>query len=42
VVLAAGWLIVRSRPGHAERYRRFLAEMNRPVAEKAETTAPAS
>jgi D-serine/D-alanine/glycine transporter len=42
VVLAAGWLIVRSRPGHAERYRCFLAEMNHPVGEKAETTAPAS
>jgi D-serine/D-alanine/glycine transporter len=42
VVLAAGWLIVRSRPGHAERYRRFLAEMNCPVGEQAATTAPAS
>ncbi|WP_445160169.1 amino acid permease [Mycobacterium sp. Dal123C01] len=42
VVLAAGWLIVRSRPGHAERYRRFLAEMKHPVGEKAATTAPAS
>jgi D-serine/D-alanine/glycine transporter len=42
VVLAAGWLIVRRRPSHAERYRRFLAEMNHPVGEKAETTAPAS
>ncbi len=42
VVLAAGWLIVRRRPGHAERYRRFLAEMNQPVGQTAETTAPAS
>jgi D-serine/D-alanine/glycine transporter len=28
VVLAAGWLLVRRRPGHAERYRQFLAAMN--------------
>ncbi|OBG32818.1 D-serine/D-alanine/glycine transporter [Mycobacterium alsense] len=27
VVLAAGWLAVRRRPGRAERYRRFKAEM---------------
>jgi D-serine/D-alanine/glycine transporter len=42
VVLAAGWLIVRSRPGHAERYCRFLAEMKHPVGEEAAATAPAS
>jgi D-serine/D-alanine/glycine transporter len=29
VALAAGWLIVRRRPGRAERYRRFRTEMNR-------------
>jgi D-serine/D-alanine/glycine transporter len=28
VVLATGWLIVRRRPGRAERYRLFQAEMN--------------
>ncbi|OBA78254.1 D-serine/D-alanine/glycine transporter [Mycobacterium sp. 1164966.3] len=28
VVLAAGWLIVRRRPGRAEQYRLFQAEMN--------------
>lgn len=28
VVLAAGWLLVRRRPGRAERYRQFKAEMN--------------
>jgi D-serine/D-alanine/glycine transporter len=32
-VLAAGWLIVRRRPGRAEQYRLFQAEMNEPVAE---------
>jgi D-serine/D-alanine/glycine transporter len=32
-VLAAGWLIVRRRPGRAERYRRFQAEMGRPFGE---------
>ena len=42
VILAAGWLIVRRRPGHAERYRRFLTEMSHPVGERAATTAPAS
>ena len=31
VVLAAGWLIVRHRPGRAEQYRLFQAEMNQPV-----------
>jgi D-serine/D-alanine/glycine transporter len=31
VLLAAGWLIVRRRPGRAERYRQFLAAMNRPA-----------
>jgi D-serine/D-alanine/glycine transporter len=38
VVLAAGWLIVRRRPGHSERYHRFRAEMNHAVEEDAETT----
>jgi D-serine/D-alanine/glycine transporter len=42
VALAVGWLIVRRRPGRAERYRRFQAEMSHPIDEKAETTAPAS
>jgi D-serine/D-alanine/glycine transporter len=42
VVLAAGWLIVRRRPGHSERYRRFRAEMNHAVAEDAETAPVAS
>jgi D-serine/D-alanine/glycine transporter len=42
VVLAVGWLAVRRRPGHAECYRRFKAEMNHPIDENAETTAPAS
>jgi D-serine/D-alanine/glycine transporter len=42
VVLAVGWLIVRRRPGRAERYRRFQAEMNHPIDKKAETTAPAA
>jgi D-serine/D-alanine/glycine transporter len=28
VLLAAGWLVVRRRPGRAERYRRFKAEMS--------------
>jgi D-serine/D-alanine/glycine transporter len=41
VALAAGWLIVRRRPGHGERYRRFRAEMNHAVEEDAETTAVA-
>jgi D-serine/D-alanine/glycine transporter len=31
IVLATGWLIVRHRPGRAEQYRLFQAEMNRPV-----------
>lgn len=31
VVLAAGWLVVRRRPGHAEQYRLFQAEMNQPA-----------
>jgi D-serine/D-alanine/glycine transporter len=30
-VLAAGWFFVRRRPGHAEQYRMFQAEMNRPI-----------
>jgi D-serine/D-alanine/glycine transporter len=42
VVLATGWLIVRRRPGRAERYRQFQAEMNHPVEENAETTPPAA
>jgi D-serine/D-alanine/glycine transporter len=42
VVLAAGWLIVRRRPGRAERYRQFQAEMNHPIEENAETTAAPS
>ena len=42
VVLAAGWLIVRRRPGRAERYRQFQAEMNHVVAEGAAATAPAA
>jgi D-serine/D-alanine/glycine transporter len=40
-ILAAGWLIVRRRPGRAERYRQFQAEMNHPVGEGAEAKAPA-
>jgi D-serine/D-alanine/glycine transporter len=31
LVLAAGWLVVRRRPGRAETYRRFQAEMDKPV-----------
>jgi D-serine/D-alanine/glycine transporter len=31
VVLAVGWLLVRRRPGNAERYRLFRAEMSHPV-----------
>ncbi len=42
VVLGAGWLVVRRRPGRAERYRQFQAEMNRPIGEDAETAAPAA
>ena len=42
VVLAAGWLIVRRRPGRADRYRQFQAEMNHPVDQGTETAAPAS
>ncbi|GBG39091.1 amino acid permease [Mycobacterium montefiorense] len=42
VVLGVGWLIVRRRPNHAERYRQFLTEMNHAVGERAGTTAPAS
>jgi D-serine/D-alanine/glycine transporter len=42
VVLAVGWLIVRHRPGRAERYRQFQAEIHRPIDEKTEATAPAS
>ena len=39
VLLAAGWLIVRRRPGRTERYRQFLTEMNHPVDDRAATTA---
>jgi D-serine/D-alanine/glycine transporter len=42
IVLALGWLIVRRRPGRAERYRRFQAEMNHAIEATAETTAPAA
>ena len=42
LVLAAGWLIVRRRPGRAERYREFKAEMNQPIDKNVETTAPAA
>jgi D-serine/D-alanine/glycine transporter len=35
VLLAAGWLVVRRHPGRADRYRRFQAEMNRPIDESA-------
>jgi len=40
LVLAAGWLIVRRRPGRAEKYREFKAEMNQPL--NVETAAPAA
>jgi D-serine/D-alanine/glycine transporter len=36
LVLGAGWLVVRRRPGRAETYRRFQAEMNNPVGGNAE------
>ncbi|HWF27707.1 MAG TPA: amino acid permease, partial [Mycobacterium sp.] len=42
VVLAAGWLIVRRRPGRADRYWEFKAAMNQPIDENVETTAPAA
>ncbi|HEY2504730.1 MAG TPA: amino acid permease [Mycobacterium sp.] len=42
LVLAVGWLIVRRRSGRAERYRQFRAEMNQPIDENVETTAPAA
>jgi D-serine/D-alanine/glycine transporter len=42
LVLAAGWLIVRRRPGRAERYREFKAEMNQPIDENVDTAAPAA
>ena len=42
VVLAAGWLGVRRRPGRAERYRRFKAQMNQPGEGNTESTAPAA
>jgi D-serine/D-alanine/glycine transporter len=42
VILAAGWLFVRRRPGCAEQYRRFQAEINLAVDENADTSTPAS
>jgi D-serine/D-alanine/glycine transporter len=39
LVLAAGWLVVRRRPGRAERYRRFQAEMKHPIGDNAEPAA---
>lgn len=33
-ILAAGWQVVRRRPGHAERYRRFRAEINAGVRDR--------
>jgi D-serine/D-alanine/glycine transporter len=33
-VLAVGWLMVRRRPGHAERYRQFRAEINADVRDR--------
>lgn len=39
VALAAGWLIVRRRPGHGERYRRFRTGMNHAADDDTETTA---
>jgi D-serine/D-alanine/glycine transporter len=42
LVLAAGWLIVRLRPGRADRYRGFKAAMHQPIDENVETTAPAA
>ena len=42
LLLAVGWLIVRRGPGRAERYRQFRAEMNEPIDENVETTAPAA
>lgn len=39
VVLAAGWLIVRRRPGRAERYRLFQAEMNHSSDDNADVGA---
>jgi D-serine/D-alanine/glycine transporter len=36
IVLTAGWLLVRRRPGRAERYRQFQAEINRPIDESAD------
>jgi D-serine/D-alanine/glycine transporter len=42
VVLAVGWLIVRRRPGHAERYRQFQAEMNHAIDETGKWESPTS
>jgi D-serine/D-alanine/glycine transporter len=42
VLLAAGWLIVRRRSGHAEQYRLFQAEMQQPIEESADTGGPDS
>jgi len=41
VVLAVGWLIVRRRPGRADRYRQFRAEMNQPIDENSDARGPA-
>ncbi|WP_066912833.1 amino acid permease [Mycobacterium interjectum] len=41
VALGAGWLVVRRRPGHSERYRRFRAEMDDAVEGDTKTTAVA-
>ncbi len=40
VILAAGWLIVWRRPGRADRYRQFQAEMNQPVNENSDARGP--
>jgi D-serine/D-alanine/glycine transporter len=42
LVLAAGWLIVRRRPGRAEQYRLFQAEISHPVQENAASSSAAS
>jgi D-serine/D-alanine/glycine transporter len=42
LVLAVGWLVARRRPGRAERYRRFQAEMNPPVDDDDAATATVS
>jgi D-serine/D-alanine/glycine transporter len=42
VVLTVGWLIVRRRPGHADRYRQFRAEMNHAIDETGIWKSPTS